>query len=88
MIWTAVLRPYAGEVILSEVLTLTELSKKAVLAELRLRYNPSMRLLILRLPDGTRRKQVFAAFDLLTRDERRRLYHLRQHPLMETRRVE
>ena len=87
MIWTAVLRPCDAEIVLAEVWTLSELHQRAVAIDLRLRFNPSMHLLIMRLPDGTKREQLFAAFDHLTPDERRRLYGLRQHSLMETRRV-
>lgn len=80
-IWIAILRMVNGEVVAIGMMTLRELTTDCLEMELRMRYNPDIRLVTMRLPPGTRREQVSEAFDLLTDDERRRLYQLPQHPI-------
>ena len=79
-IWIAVLRPYKGQIGVSAVMTLPEAAAPAF--DLRLRYNPELHLLTMRLPRGTRRDQVYDALSQLTADECRRLYNLPQHPIL------
>lgn len=81
-IWVAILRPHdEGDIAIGPVMTLRELVSDRVL-ELRMRYNPEMRLLTMRLPPGTTREQTMEALEVhLTRDERIGLYNLPQHAL-------
>lgn len=80
-IWSAVLRQHDGEITVTEVWSLAELHKSATLIDLRMRYNADIRLITMRLPDGTERQHVFDAIDRLTADERLRLYQIPTHPL-------
>lgn len=82
MIWVAILRPTEGDIQATEVWSLKELFSQGHHIDLRLRYNTDMRLLTLRMPEGTTREKMFAAFGHLTEDERRRLYNRRQHRMV------
>jgi hypothetical protein len=62
-------------------MNLMEIVKGWRALELRMRFNPEMRLITIRLPIGTKREQIYAAFELLTPDEMVRLYNLPQRPL-------
>ena len=65
------------------ILSLSEMLETSRVLDLKLRFNPDMRLVTMRLPSGTRREQVFEAFDQLTDEERSRLYRLPQHPIVD-----
>ena len=80
-IWIVLLRPDEGGITAMGVATLREVAETARQLELKMRFNP-IRLVIMRLPAGTRREQVFDAIELLSNDERVRLYNLPQHPIM------
>jgi len=82
-IWIAILRPYEGDIIVIGIVSLREMVDTARMMELKMRYNPDMRLLTMRLPRGTRREQVMEAFDQLTTDERMKLYNLPRHSMVE-----
>lgn len=81
-IWIVMLRPCDdnGTIAATGVMSLREMLENARWLDLRMHFN-SIRLLTMRLPAGTRRDQVFDAFELLTNDERVRLYNLPQHPM-------
>lgn len=79
-IWIAVLRPSGGDIALDSVMSLPEVAQARM--DLRLRYNPDMRLVTMRLPAGTRREQVEEAVKQLGDGERSRLYNSPQHRLV------
>jgi YD repeat-containing protein len=80
-IWVVMLRPYDSGIETVAAWSLRDFARDVFKLNLRMRYNPDTRLVTLRLPAGTRHQQVFDAFDLLTGDERRRLYNLPQHAM-------
>jgi hypothetical protein len=77
MIWALLLRPSNGDIHVTEVWTLQELGGERKLLDLRLRSNPAMRLITLRLPPGTTHEQLLQAVTMLTEDERYKLYNYR-----------
>jgi len=77
-IWVAVMRPVQGIVQIIKVWSLIEMTRRVREVEFWLRRHADLRFVILRLPSGTRREQVLAAFDLLTYDEKLRLFNLRR----------
>lgn len=75
------LRPYDGLVVTVDAFSLQDVASYAYYLNIRMRYNPDIRLVTLRLPGGTKREQVLAAFECLTEDERMAAYRLPQHRL-------
>lgn len=73
-IFAVVLRPFEGDIILERVLSLTQLAKSDM--DRRMRCNPQIRLITIQFPSNTRRAQIAAAFEILSPDERSRLYNL------------
>ena len=82
-IWIAVLRPYMDGILIEGVLSLEEVQASHL--DLRMRYNPELRLVPLRLPPNTSRDQVLDAFSHLTDDERQKLYNMKQRPMVDHR---
>jgi hypothetical protein len=80
-IWIAILRQFNGDIVASGVMSLREAFESAHHLDLRMRYANDMRLVTFRLPAGTKREQVFTALDLLSKDERYKLYHLPKHEM-------
>ena len=80
-IWVVMLRPNPEGVIAAvSVLSLPEVHQDAPQLDLRLRFNPDIKLFTFRAPSGTTREQVFAAFDAMTDAERHKAYRSPQHP--------
>ena len=79
-IWIAVLRPYMDGILIEGVLSLSEVQESHL--DMRMRFNPEIHLVTLRLPPNTTRDQVLDAFSELTDDERQKLYNLQQHPML------
>lgn len=80
--WTVILRPDNDGIIRAEgVLTLRELALHACNIDLRMRFNPEIRLFTWHPPNGVTRERLFQAFTLLSDAERHALYCLPQHAL-------
>ena len=79
-IWIAVLRPFGDDITIEAVLSVAEARESNF--DLRVRFNPDIRLVTLQLPANTSRDQVVDAFFRLTDTERRKLYNLPQHYLV------
>ena len=75
--WAVMLRSSTTMHVIN-VISLMELAKHWRKLEILMRRDTAMRLIILRLPSGTHREQVSAAFELLSEEEMVRLYRLPQ----------
>lgn len=73
-IWIVILRPYEDGIQTYGVISLREMVEVSHLLELTMRFNPDLRLVAMRLPPHTLCEQVYDALDLLSDDERFRLW--------------
>lgn len=76
VIWGALLRARDGEIFVSGVVSLSELHKHSMYFTLRQRYQIEERIIVHRYPPGTTAEQVTQAIELLTREERLKLWNL------------